>query len=195
MSICLRKCLFGFVLLCSACSQQITLHSTPISLKQTAVISTPARYFVDRINTPILYQNQLGKKRNFAGQFLAWIETDSDLSAWAEQEWSSFLMRHGAVIVPRRSEADFNVVCDVLFISVDKKNHVSGDDTFFADLKLKIKIKHLPDNATVYDNTFSTRFNTERPSEQEASMPDDRMLNYCLSMVFQKALEQIRLSQ
>ena len=74
---------FAGILLCTACSHQLVLHSTPVPVKQLAHTGQPSAVFVDRVNVPFLLQKQLGRKKSFAGDFLAFINTDSDMSVWA----------------------------------------------------------------------------------------------------------------
>jgi hypothetical protein len=183
------------VLFCVACTHQLVLRNTPVPVKQYARLGEPARVFVDRVNVPYLIKRQIGRKKNFAGDFLAWIKTDSDMSAWAENEINTFLARHGHTVVGNIREADYIIICDVLDIQADKHNRWDYNDTFSSSIDLKVTIKNVHEGVTVFDREYSTHFDIRRPKEQEASMPDENMLNYCLSMVFQKALEQIQLSR
>lgn len=181
------------VFLCAACTHQLVLRNTPVPVKQYARLGEPARVFVDRVKVPFLTNRHIGRKKNFAGDFLAWIKTDSDMSVWAENEINAFLKRHGHTVVPNLQEADYIIVCDVLDIQADKHNRWDYNDTFSSSVDLNVKIKKVREGVTVFDRDYSTHFDIRRPKEQEASMPDENMINYCLSMVFQKALEQIRL--
>jgi len=185
--------LIAVLLFCTACSHQLVLHNTPVPIKQTAKLGTPASVFVDRVHVPFILQNQIGRKKNFAGDFLAWIKTDSDMAAWAENEINSFLKRHGHTIVSDLKKADYILICDVTDIKAEKRNRWDNNDTFNSTIELNMKIKKVREGITVFNRLYATSYNAVRMKEKEAANPDEKMLNYCLSMVFQKALEQVRL--
>jgi len=180
-------------LLLGACSHQVSLVNTRVPPGTAAAQIGPrgSRFFIDRIAAPVLEQQRIGRKKALSGRFLAWITTDSDMPAWAATEWRIFLSRHGQRSVPRLDQADYFVQCDIVKLSVDKKYDSVWNDDFSSHMELTAVIRQQPAGTRVFSSRIVADYFIERPHEDNDRVSDDDMFNRCLSMVMQKALEQI----
>ncbi len=183
------------ILALASCSHQLTLRNTGVAAKPRARMpEKSARFFIDRIEVPHLIKKRIGKKRNFAGDYLAWVYTDDDLALWSRREWIAFLKRHGHSVVPEPEQSDYTVECDVLYLWTEKKWDAKWDDDFAAHIELKTKIIDRSSGSVVFKKRWKAHYNTQRPYEQNDVISDEQMFNKCLCTVFQRALEQITLS-
>jgi len=186
--------LLPFFIFISGCSSNLILQSANINPKPQAILNEKtSAYFIDSITVPRLMKERIGKKRNHVGNFLAWIYTDHvELANWCEKEWEIFLKRHGNTVVSDFDKADFIIQCIVINIWIEKKYEWKYNDDFGAHITMNVKITERSTDKKVFNRTLKYHFNTERAYERNNEISDEQMFNFCLSTVFQNALEKIK---
>lgn len=150
-----------------------------------------SKFFVDRIKPPSLDEQRIGKRRNLGGRFVGWITTESDIPAWAQNEWRAFLARHRQLKVDRVEQCDYIVTCDIEKLAAGKKYDAVWNDDFDGHATMTVVIRKRLTGEQAFSQRVSSDYAVERLYDDNDTISDDEMFNRCFSMAFQKALEQI----
>jgi hypothetical protein len=176
-------------LLC-ACSTSVELRRNAVSVPEKAVLGRPgAAVFVDRVVLPPMRKGRIGAVFTPAHDHLRYITTDQDVAKWLQSEWYAFLTRHGDRPVEDIRQADYAVDCRINNLRVESISHFSDPEQFHSLIDMEMQIVDRRTGAVVFDRHWQTHYNTDRTKVGE--MPDQDVYSLCLSMVVQKALEQI----
>ena len=180
-------------LLLVGCTSSITLKNASVKVAEHSNLGAPAVFFLDKVATPVLIDNRIGKIRAIADGQWNWVRTESDLSLWAEKEWESFFRRHGQTMVLDPKKSDYEVLCDIKKIYTEKFNEYLGAHKFAAHVEMRVTISRTNSKSTVYSKELKQSYSVTIPVEGLESAGDEAVYNHCLSAVFQNCLEKITL--
>lgn len=180
-------------LLLAGCTSSITLKNANIKAAESANLGAPAVFFLDKVKVPVLTDKRIGKIRAIADGQWSWVRTDSDLSLWAEKEWENFMRRHGQTMVLDPKKSDYHVLCDIEKIYAEKFNEYLGAHKFASHVIMRVTIQRASDGYSVYAKELRESYAVTIPVEGLENAGDEAIYNHCLSAVFQKCLEKIRL--
>ncbi|MBR5623896.1 hypothetical protein IKW72_02655 [bacterium] len=184
-----------FCLLASAfltgCATDITLRNAQVKVTESAKLGSPAVFFLDKVATPLLVNDRIGKIRAVADGQWNWVKTKSDLSLWADREWETFLQRHGQTFVTDPARSNYHILCDVSKIYLEKFNEYLGAHKFASHVVMRVTITRSDNGSTVYSKELKQSYAVTIPVEGLESAGDEAIYNHCLSAVFQNCLEKI----
>jgi hypothetical protein len=179
--------------LLSACSTSVELRQHAVSVPEKAVLGrSGAAVFVDRVVLPPMRKGRIGAVYTPAHVHLRYITTDQDIAKWLQSEWYAFLARHGNRPVEDIRQADYSIDCRIETLRVESIYHYVDPEQFHAVIDMEMEITDRHTGAVVFDRRWQTHYSTDRTAVGE--MPDQEVYGLCLSMVVQKALEQIHLA-
>ena len=183
--------LLGALLFLTGCGTDIVLRNSLVSPAETAQLGAPSVFFLDKVGVPVLEDYRIGKIRAVSDAQWSWVHTKSDLSLWAEKEWENFLQRHGQSMIKSRRGCEYEIVCDIERIYVERFYSYTEHSRFAAHVVMRVNIKRISDGKVVYFNRLKNSFAMMISHHVLGKMSDEAAYNYCLSVVFQGCLEKI----
>lgn len=176
----------------AGCGTDITLRNSTPKVVHTAQLGSPAVFFLDKVQVPVLKKDRIGKIRAVSDAQWSWVYTKSDLSAWADAEWAAFFRHYGHTMVLTPKKSDYGVLCDVTEIYAEKFTPYSGPAKFVGHCSMRVTITRTGSGETVFARELKKAYSV---AVNEGAATDEAAYNHCLSTAFQLCLEDIVLPQ